>query len=58
MKATFDHAKKVVQATDPQEAMTLQADFLKSQVANLAEQMKKFTADLFTSVKNKSKNKF
>jgi|SRR5271169_6512843 len=58
MKAAFDHAKKVVQATDLQEAMTLQADFLKNQVANVAEQMKKFTADVFTFVKNESKNKF
>jgi hypothetical protein len=35
MKAAFDHARKLVQATDLQQAMQIQSEFLKSQFAML-----------------------
>ena len=40
MKAAFDHAKKLLQAKDLQEAMGLQAEFLKAQYEAATEQLK------------------
>ena len=40
MKAAFDHAKKLLQAKDLQEAMGLQAEFLKAQYETATEQLK------------------
>ena len=40
MKAAFDHAKKLVQAKDLQEAMRLQAEFLKAQYDAATETVK------------------
>ena len=44
IKAVFDHARKLVHAKDYQEAMQLQADFLKQQYAAVTDQMKSFAA--------------
>ena len=40
MKAAFDHAKKLLQAKDLQEAMQLQAEFRKVQYEAATEQLK------------------
>ena len=40
MKSAFDHAKKLLHATDLQEAMRIQADFLKTQYEAATEQLK------------------
>ena len=40
VNAAFDLAHKLVQAKDPQEALTIQNDYLKSQMAALQEQAK------------------
>ena len=40
MKASFDHARKLVRAADLQEAMQNQSEFLKSQFTNAEEHMK------------------
>jgi phasin len=40
MKAAFDHARKLVHATDLQEAMQIQSEFLKSQFTNAGEHMR------------------
>ena len=40
MKAAFDHAKKLVQAKDLQEAMRLQAEFMKAHYDTATEQLK------------------
>ena len=40
MKAAFDHAKTLLQAKDLQEAMRLQAEFLKAQYEAATEQLK------------------
>ena len=40
MKAAFDHAKKLVQAKDLQEAMRLQTEFLKAQYDAATQQLK------------------
>lgn len=48
MKAAFDHAKKLLQANDLQEAMRLQAEFLKAQYEVATEQLK----EMGTSVRS------
>ena len=48
MKAAFDHAKKLLQAKDLQEAMRLQAEFLKAQYEAATEQLK----EMGTSVRS------
>jgi phasin len=40
VKAAFDHAQKLVQAIDPQEVMTLQSEYLKTQFGAIQEQTK------------------
>jgi hypothetical protein len=44
MKAAFDHARKLAQATDLEEAMRIQSEFLKSQFANVGEQTQEMPA--------------
>ena len=48
VKAAFDHAKKLLQANDLQEAMRLQAEFLKAQYEAAMEQLK----EMGTSVRS------
>jgi len=40
VKAAFDLAEKLVQAKDPKEILTIQSEYLKSQVATVQEQAK------------------
>ncbi|MGD0851215.1 phasin [Bradyrhizobium sp.] len=55
MKAAFDHAKKVVQTTDLQEAMQIQSEFLKSQFNQASEQIKKITEEVMSAAKGAAK---
>ena len=48
MKAAFDHAKKLLQAKDLQEAMRLQAEFLTAKYKAATEQLK----EMGTSVRS------
>ena len=57
MKAAFDHAKKVVQTTDLQEAMRIQSEFLKTQFTNASEQIKKITGEVMSAAKDATKDK-
>ena len=43
MKAAFEHARKLVQATDLQEAMRIQSEFLRSQFTSAGEHMRQIT---------------
>ena len=43
MKAAFEHARKLVHATDLQEAMRIQSEFLRSQFTNAGEHMRQIT---------------
>ena len=54
MKAAFDHARKLVHATDLQEAMQIQSDFLKSQFTNAGEQMKQIAEGVMSAAKDAS----
>jgi phasin len=46
IKAAFDHARKIVQATDPQEAMRIQSEFLKSQFTTVDEHVRKIAGEI------------
>jgi phasin len=50
VNAAFDLAQKLVKAKDPQEALALQSEYLKTQLAVLQEQAKEFGSVLQKSL--------
>ena len=58
MKAAFEHARKLVHATDLQEAMHIQSEFLKSQFTNAGEHMRQITGGVMSAAKDASQGKF
>jgi hypothetical protein len=48
MKAAFEHARKLVQATDLQQAMQIQSEFLRSQFTNAGEHMRQMTSGVMS----------
>jgi phasin len=58
MKAAFEHARKLVHATDLQEAMRIQSDFLRSQFTSAGEHMREITGAVMSSAKDAAKGKF
>ena len=58
MKAAFEHARKLVHATDLQEAMRIQSEFLKSQFTNAGEHMRQITGGVMSATKDASQGKF
>ena len=56
MKAAFEHARKLVHATDLQEAMRIQSEFLRSQFTNAGEHMRQITGTLMSTAKDTSKD--
>src|SRR5260370_978955 len=58
MKAAFEHARKLVHATDLQQAMQIQSEFLKRQVTNAGEHMRQITGEAMSAAKDASKGKF
>ena len=58
MKAAFEHARKLVHATDLQQAMQLQSDFLRSQFTNAGEHMRQITGGVMSAAKDATKGKF
>jgi phasin len=57
MKAAFEHARKLVHATDLQHAMQIQSEFLRSQFTNAGEHMRQITGEVMTVAKNASKGR-
>src|SRR6201986_953456 len=55
MKAAFEHARKLVHATDLQEAMRLQSEFLRSQFTNAGEHMRQITGGVMSMAKDATK---
>lgn len=55
MKAAFEHARKLVQATDLQQAMQIQSEFLRSQFTNAGEHMRHITGGAMSAAKDTSK---
>jgi phasin len=58
MKAAFEHARKLVHATDLQEALQIQSEFLRSQFTNAGEHMRQITGDVMSAAKDSMKPKF
>jgi phasin len=57
MKAAFDHARKLVHATDLQEAMRIQSEFLRSQFTTAGEHMRQITGGVMSAAKDATKFK-
>ncbi|MGJ3261751.1 MAG: phasin family protein [Salinarimonas sp.] len=45
LKASFEHAQKMIRAQDPAEAMKLQMEFMQTQFALMQDQMRQLGAD-------------
>src|SRR5712691_2438174 len=58
MKAAFDHARKLVHATDLQEAMRIQSEFLRSQFTSAGEHMRNISGGVMSAARDASKGKF
>lgn len=58
MKAAFEHARKLVHATDLQEALRIQSEFLRSQFTNAGEHMRQMTGGVMSAAKDAAKGKF
>ena len=58
IKAAFEHARKLVHATDLQEAMRIQSEFLRSQFTNAGEHMRQITGGVMSAANDASKGKF
>jgi phasin len=55
MKAAFEHARKLVHATDLQQALQIQSEFLRSQFTNAGEHMRQITGNVMSAAKDASK---
>ena len=55
MKASFEHARKLVHATDLQQAMQIQSEFLRSQFTNAGEHMRHITGEVMSAARDASK---
>src|SRR6201994_3631693 len=55
IKAAFEHARKLVHATDLQEAMQIQSEFLRSQFTNAGEHMRQTTGGVMAAAKDAAK---
>ena len=58
IKAAFEHARKLVHATDLQEAMRIQSEFLRSQFTNAGEHMRQISGSVMTTARDAAKGKF
>src|SRR5690349_194945 len=57
MKTAFEHARKLVHATELEEAMRIQSEFLRSQFTNAGEHMKTITAGIMSAATKASEPK-
>ena len=57
MKASFEHARRLVHATDLQQAMQIQSEFLRSQFTNAGEHMRQITGGVMSAAKDATKGK-
>ena len=57
VKATFEHARKLLHATDLQEAMRIQSEFLRNQFINAGEQMRHIAGEVMSVTKEAMKGK-
>jgi phasin len=58
MKAAFEHARKLVHATDLQEALRIQSEFLRTQFTSAGEHMRQMTGGVMSAAQDVTKGKF
>ena len=58
MKSAFDCARRIAQATDLQQAMQIQSEFLKGQFTSAGEQMKQIADSVMSTTKGVTEGKF
>jgi phasin len=58
MRSAFEHARKLVHATDLQEAMRIQSEFLRSQFTNAGEHMRQITGNIVSAATDATKSNF
>ena len=58
VRAAFEHARKLVHATDLQQAMQLQSEFLRSQFTNAGDHMRQITGAVMSKATEAAKGKF
>jgi phasin len=56
LKAAFDNGRKLVHATDFQQVVQIQSEFLKCQFASAGEQMKQMADEVVAAAKDASRN--
>ena len=52
LKAALDHARKLIHATDLQEAMRIQSEFLRGQFSSAGEHMRKINGEVMSAAKD------
>jgi len=57
MRAAFEHARRLVHATDLQEAMRIQSEFLRSQFTYAGEHMRQITGAVMSTARDAGKGK-
>lgn len=57
MKTAFEHARNLVHATDLEDALKIQSDYLKSQFASAGEHMRNMTTEMMSVAKKSMENK-
>ena len=57
-RAAFDHARKLLHASDPQEAMQIQSEFLENQITTAREQMTQISEAMASVAKDTAEGKF
>ena len=55
MKAAFEHARKLAHATDLQQAMQIQSEFLRSQFTTAGDHMRQMTGGVMSAAKDATK---
>ena len=58
MRAAFEHARKLVHATDLQQALQIQSEFLRSQFTNAGEHMRQITGGVMSAASDAARGKF
>lgn len=58
IKTAFEHARKLVHATELEEAMRIQSEFLRSQFTNAGEHMRQISGSVMSATKDATKGKF
>jgi len=57
MKSAFEHARKLVHATDLQQALQIQSEFLRSQFTNAGEHMRQITGNVASNAGDKTQER-